>query len=96
MLIDVVIPTDRNVVQNEAEKKLKYNSLCAEIQRMWTMQCVSVPVICGATGTVTKGLKIRLEAKAEKHTVDPVQRTAVFGTSHIIRKVLSCRLKLED
>jgi hypothetical protein len=27
-LIDVAIPTDRNVVQKEAEKKLKYKSLC--------------------------------------------------------------------
>jgi len=33
-LIDVTITTDRNVVQKEAEKKLKYKSLCTEIQRM--------------------------------------------------------------
>jgi uncharacterized lipoprotein NlpE involved in copper resistance len=33
--IDVATPADRNVVQKEAEKKLKYNSLCTEIQRMW-------------------------------------------------------------
>jgi len=30
-LIDVVIPADRNVVQKEAEKKLKYKSLCIGI-----------------------------------------------------------------
>ena len=30
-LVDVAIPADRNVVQNEAEKKLKYKSLCIEI-----------------------------------------------------------------
>jgi len=30
--IDVAIPADRNVVQKEAEKKLKYKSLCIEIQ----------------------------------------------------------------
>jgi hypothetical protein len=29
-LIDVAIPADRNVVQKEAEKKLKYKSLCTE------------------------------------------------------------------
>jgi hypothetical protein len=29
--IDVAIPADRNVVQKEAEKKLKYTSLCIEI-----------------------------------------------------------------
>jgi hypothetical protein len=30
----VAIPADRNVVQKEAEKKLKYKSLCIEIQRI--------------------------------------------------------------
>ena len=30
-LIDVAIPADRNFVQNEAEKKLKYKSFCIEI-----------------------------------------------------------------
>ena len=31
-LIDVAIPADRNVVLKEVEKKLKYKSLCIEIQ----------------------------------------------------------------
>ena len=38
-LIDVAIPADRNVVQKEAEKKLKYKSLCIETQRMWNLKC---------------------------------------------------------
>ena len=37
LLIDVVIPEDRNIKQNAAEKKLKYKSLCIEIQPMWNM-----------------------------------------------------------
>jgi hypothetical protein len=33
-LIGLAIPADRNVVQKEAEKKLKYESLFVEIRRM--------------------------------------------------------------
>ena len=33
-LVDVAIPANRNVVQKKAEKKLKYESLFIEIQRM--------------------------------------------------------------
>ena len=33
-LIDVAIPADRKVVKKEEEKKLKYKSLCIEIQRI--------------------------------------------------------------
>ena len=44
-IIDVAIPADRNVVQKEAEKKLKYKSLCIEIQQMWNLKCTIIPVI---------------------------------------------------
>jgi hypothetical protein len=53
LLIDVAIPSDRNVIQKELEKKLKYNTLSIEIQRMWNMKCF----VIGATGIVTRGLK---------------------------------------
>jgi hypothetical protein len=43
MHTDVAIPADRNVVQKEAEKKLKYKSLCIELQRMWNLKCT---IIC--------------------------------------------------
>ena len=89
-LIDVAIPADRNVVQKEAEKKLKYKSLCIEMQRMWNLRCTIVPVIIGATGIVTRSLKKNLKTITGKHSIDSVQKTAILGTSHIIRKVLQC------
>jgi hypothetical protein len=33
LLIDVAIPSDKNVIQKEAENKLKYKNLSIEIQR---------------------------------------------------------------
>jgi hypothetical protein len=57
LLIDVAITSDRNVIQKESENKLKYQKLSIEIQRMWNMKCFVKPVIIGATGIVTKGLK---------------------------------------
>jgi hypothetical protein len=53
----VAVPVDRNVMQKEAEKKLKYKSLCIQIQQMWNIKCIIIPVINGAAGTVTKSLK---------------------------------------
>jgi hypothetical protein len=90
MLMYVAIPTDRNVVQKEVEKKLKYKSLCIEIQQMWYLKCKIVPVIIGATRVVTKGLRQNLEAVPGKHLIDSLQKTAILGTSHIIQKVLQC------
>jgi len=89
-LIDMAIPADRNVVQKEAEKMLKYKSLCIEIKRMWNLKCTIIPVITGATGIVTRSLRKNLKAVPGKHSIDSVQKTAILGTSHIIRKVLQC------
>jgi len=89
-LIDVAIPADRNVVQKEAEKKLKYKSLCIEVQRMWNLKYTIVPVIIGANEIVTISLKKNLETIPGKHSIDSLQKTTILGTSHIIRKVLQC------
>jgi hypothetical protein len=89
-LIDVAIPADRNVVQKEAENKLKYKSLCIEIQRMWNLKCTIILIVIGATGIVTRSLKKNLETVPGKHSVDSLQNTVILGTSQIIRKVLQC------
>jgi len=86
----VAISADRNVVQKEAEKKLKYMSLCIQIQRLWNLKCTIVPVIIGATGIVTISLRKNLETVPGKHLIDSLQKTAILGTSHIIRKALQC------
>jgi hypothetical protein len=87
-LLDVAIQSDRNVIQKETKKKLKYKNLSIEIQRMWNMKCFVIPVIIGATGIVSKGLKKYLETIPRKRSLDFLQTTAVLGTLHIIRKVL--------
>jgi hypothetical protein len=43
IIIIIIIPADRSVVQKEAEKKLKCKILSIEIQRMWNLKCT---VIC--------------------------------------------------
>ena len=87
-LTDVAIPADRNVVQKEVEKKLKYKSLGTETERMWNLKCTIVPVIIGATGTVTRSLKKNLQAIPGTHPIDFLQEVAILGTSHILRKAL--------
>jgi len=67
ILIAVAITADRNVVQKEAEKKLKYKSSCIEIERMWNLECKVIAVITGVTGIVTKGLRKNMDAIPRKH-----------------------------
>jgi hypothetical protein len=57
MLIDVAFPGDRNLIQKEAEKILKYKDLTMEIQRMWNVKTTVIPVIMGVTGTISKSFR---------------------------------------
>jgi len=57
---------------------------------MWNLKCTIIPVIIGATGVVTRSLRKNLEAVPRKLSIDSIQKTAVLGTSHIIRKVQQC------
>jgi hypothetical protein len=52
------------------------------------MKYMIIPVIVGATGIVTKCLKKNLEAIPGKHSIYSLQKIAVLGTSHVMRKVL--------
>jgi hypothetical protein len=57
---------------------------------MWNLKCTIIPVIIGATGIVTRSLRKNLGAVPGKHSIVSLQKTAIVGTSHIIRKVLQC------
>jgi len=41
------------VIKKETEKILKYKDLTIEIQRMWTLKTKVIPVIIGATRTLS-------------------------------------------
>ena len=57
MLMDVAISGDRNGIKKEAEKILNYKELTIEIQRMWNVETKVIPVIIGATGTISKSFR---------------------------------------
>jgi hypothetical protein len=71
--------SDRNVVNEEVEKKLKYKTLSTEVQRMWNMKCLVIPVVNGATGIVTEGLKKYLEKIIGKHSINSLHKNSNTG-----------------
>ena len=81
MLIDVAISGDRNVVKKETEKILKCKDLTTEIQRMWNVKTK-------VTGTISKSFRKYVSNIPGKHEVKELQKTAILGTAHILRKVL--------
>jgi hypothetical protein len=69
MLMAVANSGDINVIKREAEKILKYKDLIIEIQRMWNMKTKLIPVITGATGTISKLSRQYLSKIPVKHEI---------------------------
>jgi hypothetical protein len=82
MLIDVAIPGDRNMIKKEAEKILKYKHRTIEIQRMWNVKTNAIPVIIGATGTISESFRKFLSNVPGNHKVKELQKTTILGTAH--------------
>jgi hypothetical protein len=45
------------MIKKEDEKILKYKDLTIEIQRMWNVNTKVIPVIAGASGTISKSFR---------------------------------------
>jgi hypothetical protein len=88
MSIDVATPGDRNVIKKEAEKILKYKDLTTEIQHMWNVKIRVIPVIIGVSGTISKSFRKYVSDIPGNHDIKELQKTAILGTVHILRKVL--------
>ena len=64
------------------EKILKYEDLTIEIQRMWNVKTKVIPVIIGATGTVSMSFRKYVSNIPGKHEVKELQKTAILGALH--------------
>ena len=84
----MTVPSDRNIALKEIEKKGKYKDLELEIQTMWHMKTVVIPVVVGALGTVKKEMVENIKKLSERAT-DRDPKICMLGFARILRKVLS-------
>jgi hypothetical protein len=89
MLIDVALSGDRNVIKKEAETFLKYKDLTIKVQRMWNLKSKVIPVIIGATGTISKSFRKYVSNIPGNHKIKVLEKTAILGTAQILQNVLT-------
>jgi hypothetical protein len=56
---------------------------------MWNVKTRVIPVIIGATGTISKSFRKYVSDIPGKHDVKELQKTTILGTARILRKVLT-------
>ena len=88
-IIDIAVPGDTRIADREQDKILAYQDLKREIKRIWQLRKVNViPIVVGALGTVTPKFQGYLDTVSCKLKVSNIQKTALLGSAHILRKVL--------
>jgi len=82
VLIDVAISGGRNVIRKEAEIILKYKDLTTEIQRVWNVKTKVIPVIIGATGTISKSFQEIREQHNQESMKSRIYRKQPYWALH--------------
>ena len=57
------------------------------------MKAKLIPVVVGATGTISKSLRQYLNNISGTYEIKELQKAAILGTAHLLRKVLILKNK---
>jgi hypothetical protein len=60
---------------------------------MWNVKARVIPVITGATGTISKSFRKYMSDIPGNHDIKELQKTAILGTAHILRSANIKRTK---
>jgi glyceraldehyde-3-phosphate dehydrogenase/erythrose-4-phosphate dehydrogenase len=60
---------------------------------MWNVKTEVIPVIIGATGTISKSPTHYLGNLLGKHEIKELQKVAIFGAAHILRRVTDVKVQ---
>jgi len=90
MHTDVAIPADRNVLQKGSGKEVKIQEFVSRDTTDVEHEMYECTGNNWSHWNSNEKLKRKFGSCTRKHSIDSLQKTAVLGTSHIIRKVLQC------
>ena len=82
------------MIKKEAQKILKYKDLKTETQRVWNVKAKVIPVINGATGTISKSLRQYLSNITGKHEIKELQKNSHIG--HCTQTAGSANVKVQN
>ena len=88
-MVDVAIPVDFRVKDKELEKVEKHQDLVMKVQRIWNTKAKVIPIVVGALWAENNLTDYLALLGVQTRKTDSMQQTALPGSAHILRKVLS-------
>ena len=87
--MDISCPCDVNVAIKENEKISKYGALRKELIKMWSGDCLIIPVVVGGLGAVSNDTERHLKGLPGNAKLSVCQKISAIGSSRILQSVLS-------
>ena len=88
-LVDVAISGDSRIQQKEVKKITKFQNPKIEVERLCEKKATVVPVVIRTLGVIPRDLTKHLNTLGlDKITLSQLQKVALLGTAHILRKYL--------
>ena len=88
-IVDFVIPMDYHVEEKEEEKTDKYMDLAAEVRRQFREKTVILPIVLGASRTVSAKLSEMLKKLNIEDIIGSLQTVVLISSTTILRRVLN-------
>ena len=80
--------------EKNAEMILQYKDLIIETRHMWNVKAKVIPVITGATGTISKSLRHYLSITPGKHKIKLTTKNSHMG--HCTHTAESAKAKVQN
>ena len=84
------IPAEINVSVAESEKLSKHKGIEIEVEKLWHMKTVTIPVVIGALGMIKKGTEKHLEKIPGSPNLAEKQKIALTGTKSNNEQLNQC------
>ena len=94
IMIDMSMPSERNVSIWVIEKLSKYKDLAFEVTKMFQLKTSTVPIVVRALGLIEKGLDRYINQIPGHMQSEELQKIALLGSLHILRRTLSIKSTL--
>ena len=76
------------MIKKKEERMEKYRELGFEIGRLWNVRAKVIPIMIGALGTISNRHLSYLAEVGANMSFEKIQKSAILGTAHILRKAL--------
>ena len=85
LIIDIAMPRNENIQNNKLKKIDKYQSLKIELEQLWKVKILVIPVVVGTLGAISDRLPGLLAQIQGTISEVELQKSALLGTGQVLR-----------